>query len=52
MRCCISVDDMRSTGFSMLKSHFSGAIGNNKVGRVEFLPLYWYDVLRCEAVGE
>lgn len=46
------VDDMRSVSLSMLKSHYTESHSNGRVGRVEFLPIYWYDALRNEAVGK
>ncbi|XP_067928584.1 phospholipase DDHD2-like [Watersipora subatra] len=45
------VDGMRSSGMSILSSHFQTAKSCNKVGRVEFLPIYWYDALRNDAIG-
>lgn len=36
----------------MLKSHYAESHSNGRVGRVEFLPIYWYDALRNEAVGK
>lgn len=43
---------MRSTAATMLNSHFNSSQSNGKISRVEFLPIYWYDALRNEAVGE
>ena len=37
---------------AILGSHFQTAKSNNKIGRVEFLPIYWYDALRNDAIGE
>jgi len=46
------VNGMRSTAATMLNSHFNSSQSNGKISRVEFLPIYWYDALRNEAVGE
>ena len=48
---CFTVDDMRTVSLSMLKTHFTESHSCNKIGRVEFLPIYWYDALRNEAIG-
>ena len=48
---CFTVDDMRTVSLSMLKTHFTESQSSNRIGRVEFLPIYWYDALRNEAIG-
>lgn len=48
----ISVDDMRLTSSQILSSHFKSSQAEGKLGRVEFLPIYWHDAVRSDAVGK
>ena len=47
----ISVDDFRSVSLSLLQSHFKHAQDDGRIGRIEFLPVYWYDALHGDATG-
>ncbi|XP_071803441.1 triacylglycerol hydrolase DDHD2-like [Asterias amurensis] len=45
------VDDFRSVSLSLLQSHFKHAQDDGRIGRIEFLPVYWYDALHGDATG-
>ncbi|XP_059821791.1 phospholipase DDHD2-like [Hypanus sabinus] len=45
------VNDFRSTSLSLLQTHFRKAQDEQKVGRVEFLPVNWYCTLHGDATG-
>ncbi|XP_033122396.1 phospholipase DDHD2-like isoform X1 [Anneissia japonica] len=45
------VDDFRAVSLKLLNSHFKHAQDDGRMGRVEFLPVYWYDALHGDATG-
>ncbi|XP_072122623.1 triacylglycerol hydrolase DDHD2-like isoform X2 [Mobula birostris] len=45
------VNDFRNTSLSLLQTHFRKAQDEQKVGRVEFLPVNWYCTLHGDATG-
>ncbi|XP_069774059.1 phospholipase DDHD2-like isoform X2 [Narcine bancroftii] len=45
------VNDFRSTSLNLLQTHFKKAQDEEKVGRVEFLPVNWYCTLHGDATG-
>ena len=47
----ILVDDFRSISLELQKSHFKRYKDENRIGRVEFLPVLWHSVLHGDATG-
>lgn len=47
----ISVDDFRSISLELQNSHFRKYKDENRIGRVEFLPVLWHSVLHGDATG-
>ena len=47
----IIVDDFRATSLKLLESHFKHAQDDGRIGRIEFLPVYWYEALHGDATG-
>ncbi|XP_052099369.1 phospholipase DDHD2-like isoform X2 [Mytilus californianus] len=45
------VDDFRSISLELQKSHFRKYKDENRIGRVEFLPVLWHSVLHGDATG-
>ncbi|XP_048474537.1 phospholipase DDHD2 isoform X3 [Rhincodon typus] len=45
------VNDFRNTSLSLLQTHFKKAVDEQKIGRVEFLPVNWYCMLHGDATG-
>ncbi|XP_032869528.1 phospholipase DDHD2 [Amblyraja radiata] len=45
------VNDFRNASLNLLQTHFKKAQDEQKVGRVEFLPVNWYCTLHGEATG-
>ncbi|XP_072341707.1 triacylglycerol hydrolase DDHD2-like isoform X2 [Scyliorhinus torazame] len=45
------VNDFRNAALSLLQTHFRKAQDEQKVGRVEFLPVNWYCTLHGDATG-
>nr|XP_033804739.1 phospholipase DDHD2 isoform X5 [Geotrypetes seraphini]XP_033804741.1 phospholipase DDHD2 isoform X5 [Geotrypetes seraphini]XP_033804742.1 phospholipase DDHD2 isoform X5 [Geotrypetes seraphini]XP_033804743.1 phospholipase DDHD2 isoform X5 [Geotrypetes seraphini] len=45
------VNDFRDISLNLLHSHFKEALEQNKVGRVEFLPVNWYSALHADTTG-
>lgn len=45
------VDDMRRMSEQLVASHFSGAVRGGQLGRVEFMPVSWYDALHSADTG-
>ncbi|XP_078285033.1 triacylglycerol hydrolase DDHD2-like [Rhinoraja longicauda] len=45
------VNDFRNTSLNLLQTHFKKAQDEQKIGRVEFLPVNWYCTLHGEATG-
>ncbi|XP_048379141.1 phospholipase DDHD2-like isoform X2 [Stegostoma tigrinum] len=45
------VNDFRNTSLSLLQTHFKKAADEQKIGRVEFLPVNWYCTLHGDATG-
>jgi len=48
---CIAVDDFRSISQQLLSSHFTQHVENNRIGRVEYLPIQWHMALHGDATG-
>ena len=51
VRIFITVDDFRATSLKLLESHFKHAQDDGRIGRIEFLPVYWYEALHGDATG-
>ncbi|KAK7934068.1 hypothetical protein WMY93_004964 [Mugilogobius chulae] len=45
------VNDFRSASLSLLASHYKRAQQEDKIGRVEFLPVNWHSALHGDATG-
>ncbi|KAH9363140.1 hypothetical protein HPB48_011892 [Haemaphysalis longicornis] len=45
------LDDIRNISLGLLKSHFSAASREGKIGRIEFLPVSWHSTLHGDATG-
>uniref|UniRef100_UPI00398E40EF triacylglycerol hydrolase DDHD2-like isoform X2 n=1 Tax=Pristiophorus japonicus TaxID=55135 RepID=UPI00398E40EF len=45
------VNDFRNASLNLLQTHFKKAQDEQKVGRVEFLPVNWYCTLHGDATG-
>ncbi|XP_078269645.1 SEC23-interacting protein isoform X2 [Rhinoraja longicauda] len=45
------VDDFRNVSLKLLHSHFKKAVDENKITRVEFLPVHWHNALHGDAMG-
>ncbi|XP_041066175.1 phospholipase DDHD2-like [Carcharodon carcharias] len=45
------VNDFRNAALNLLQTHFKKAQDEQKVGRVEFLPVNWYCTLHGDATG-
>ncbi|XP_051897109.1 phospholipase DDHD2-like isoform X2 [Pristis pectinata] len=45
------VNDFRNSSLNLLQTHFKKAQDEQKVGRVEFLPVNWYCTLHGDATG-
>ncbi|XP_029459786.1 phospholipase DDHD2 isoform X2 [Rhinatrema bivittatum] len=45
------VNDFRDISLSLLHTHFKKALEQDKIGRVEFLPVNWYSALHADATG-
>ncbi|XP_038044465.1 phospholipase DDHD2-like isoform X2 [Patiria miniata] len=45
------VDDFRSVSLGLMRSHFKHSQEDGRTGRIEFLPVYWYDALHGDATG-
>ncbi|XP_072289819.1 triacylglycerol hydrolase DDHD2 [Eucyclogobius newberryi] len=45
------VNDFRSASLSLLASHYKRAQEEDKIGRVEFLPVNWHSALHGDATG-
>ncbi|XP_030057798.1 triacylglycerol hydrolase DDHD2 [Microcaecilia unicolor] len=45
------VNDFREISLNLLHSHFKKALEQEKVGRVEFLPVNWYSALHADTTG-
>ncbi|XP_060712470.1 phospholipase DDHD2-like isoform X1 [Hemiscyllium ocellatum] len=45
------VNDFRTASLSLLQTHFRRAAEEQKIGRVEFLPVNWYCTLHGDATG-
>uniref|UniRef100_A0A3B4B3Z5 DDHD domain containing 2 n=1 Tax=Periophthalmus magnuspinnatus TaxID=409849 RepID=A0A3B4B3Z5_9GOBI len=45
------VNDFRSASLSLLSSHYKRAQQEDKIGRVEFLPVNWHSALHGDATG-
>ncbi|XP_077991944.1 triacylglycerol hydrolase DDHD2-like isoform X2 [Glandiceps talaboti] len=45
------VDDFRSVSLGLLQSHFKNHQDENRIGRLEFIPVSWHDVLHGDATG-
>ncbi|XP_061116244.1 LOW QUALITY PROTEIN: phospholipase DDHD2-like [Conger conger] len=45
------VNDFRSASLSLLNTHFKKAQDEQKIGRVEFLPVNWHSALHGDATG-
>nr|CAH0098150.1 unnamed protein product [Daphnia galeata] len=45
------VDDFRILSFQMLETHFPTAVAEQRVGRVEFLPVSWHAPLHGDDTG-
>ncbi|MBN3282547.1 S23IP protein, partial [Polyodon spathula] len=45
------VDDFRSVSLKLLQSHFSKALQEGQMSRVEFLPATWHTALHGDATG-
>ncbi|XP_046649715.1 SEC23-interacting protein-like [Daphnia pulicaria] len=45
------VDDFRILSFQMLEAHFPTAVAEQRVGRVEFLPVSWHAPLHGDDTG-
>ncbi|XP_022087759.1 phospholipase DDHD2-like [Acanthaster planci] len=45
------VDDFRSVSLGLMRSHFKHAVDDGRTGRIEFLPVHWYDALHGDATG-
>ncbi|GCC17865.1 hypothetical protein chiPu_0017709 [Chiloscyllium punctatum] len=45
------VNDFRNASLSLLQTHFRRAAEEQKIGRVEFLPVNWYCTLHGDATG-
>ncbi|KAJ8380026.1 hypothetical protein SKAU_G00008040 [Synaphobranchus kaupii] len=45
------VNDFRSASLSLLNTHFKKAQDEQKIGRVEFLPVNWHNALHGDATG-
>jgi len=48
----IVVDDMRTCSTNIIESHFKMASQSGEAGRTEFLPIYWHDAIRSDAIGK
>ncbi|XP_070539993.1 triacylglycerol hydrolase DDHD2-like [Ptychodera flava] len=45
------VDDFRSVSLALLQSHFRNHQEEGRIGRIEFIPVSWHDVLHGDATG-
>lgn len=45
------VDDFRILSFQMLDTHFPTAVAEQRIGRVEFLPVSWHAPLHGDDTG-
>ncbi|XP_072095621.1 SEC23-interacting protein [Mobula birostris] len=45
------VDDFRNVSLKLLRTHFKKAVDENKISRVEFLPVHWHSALHGDATG-
>ncbi|XP_071947613.1 triacylglycerol hydrolase DDHD2-like [Antedon mediterranea] len=45
------VDDFRAVSLKLLDTHFKHAQDDGRMGRVELLPVYWYEALHGDATG-
>lgn len=45
------MDDFRILSFQMLENHFPTAVAEQRVGRVEFLPVSWHAPLHGDDTG-
>lgn len=45
------VDDFRNVSLKLLHTHFKKAVDENKITRVEFLPVHWHNALHGDATG-
>ncbi|XP_069755957.1 SEC23-interacting protein-like isoform X2 [Narcine bancroftii] len=45
------VDDFRNVSLKLLHTHFKRAVDENKITRVEFLPVHWHNALHGDATG-
>ncbi|XP_067908992.1 SEC23-interacting protein [Heterodontus francisci] len=45
------VDDFRNVSLKLLHTHFKKAVDENKITRVEFLPVHWHSALHGDATG-
>ncbi|XP_010212867.1 PREDICTED: SEC23-interacting protein-like, partial [Tinamus guttatus] len=45
------VDDFRTVSLKLLQTHFKKSLEDQKVSRVEFLPVHWHSSLHGDATG-
>ncbi|NXA40139.1 S23IP protein, partial [Eudromia elegans] len=45
------VDDFRTVSLKLLQTHFKKSVEDQKVSRVEFLPVHWHSSLHGDATG-